>query len=204
MNFNKIYEDSYNDRDLENDFEHFEENFSDEVHFSSSFNSKDIEENLSEEVHISTSLSSKKIMELIDKYPNLKIVTCPKSIYNRISKKYLEVLEKLGIKVEIKYNWGKSSKYEEKHRINVVNLIKKGFSPKDIGQKLDMPVQTVYYLKNKNKKDQIKLKRGKRKKYSFDTREKVRKLANDGVPKKEISENENIPLRTVYDIINEK
>ena len=162
------------------------------------------EENLAEEVHISTTLSSKKIMELIDKYPNLKIVTCPNSIYDRISKKYLEALEKLGIVVKIKYNWGKPPKYTENDRINVVNLIKKGLFPQDIAEKLNLSVQTVYYLKNKNKDEQVKLKRGKRRKYSNEIREKVRKLANDGVPTKKISKTENIPLRTVYDIINEK
>jgi len=87
MNFNNTDDDSHNFEYLEYDLD----------------NGK---EDLIEEVHISTSLGSKKIMELIDKYPNLKIVTCPKSIYNRISKKYLEVLEKLGITVKIKYNWG--------------------------------------------------------------------------------------------------
>ena len=185
MNFNRFNEDSDND-------EHFEYDLEDE------------KENLKEEVHISTALSSKKIMELIDEYPNLKTITCPKSIYNRIPKKYLEVLNKLKIAVKIKYNWGKPVKYTEKDRINVINLIKKGLFPQNIAKRLDIPVQTVYYLKNKNKDEQIKLKRGKRKKYSYDIREKVKKLAKDGVPIKKISKSENIPLRTVYDIINEK
>ena len=184
-------EESFNGYDEENLVENDVEFFNDE-------------ENLAEEVHISTTLSSKKIMELIDKYPNLKIVTCPNSIYDRISKKYLEALEKLGITVKIKYNWGKPPKYTENDRINVVNLIKKGLFPQDIAEKLNLSVHTVYYLKNKNKDEQVKLKRGKRRKYSNEIREKVKKLANDGVPTKKISKTENIPLRTVYDIINEK
>jgi hypothetical protein len=185
MKFNEFNNDSHNDEDLEYDLE-------------------DEEENLTEEVHISTALSSKKIVEVIDKYPNLKIITCPKSIYNRVSKKYLEALKNLGIAVKIKYNWGKSVKYTEKDRISVINLIKEGLFPQDIAKKLNIPVQTIYYLKNKNKDEQIKLKRGKRKKYSYETRKKVKKLAIDGVPIKKISESENIPIRTVYDIINEK
>jgi len=162
------------------------------------------EENLKEEVHISTALSSKKIVELIDEYPNLRTLTCPKSIYDRTSKKYLEVLEKLGISVKIKYNWGKPIKYTEHERINVVNLIKEGISPQEIAKKLNISVQTVYYLKNKNKEDLITLKRGKKRKYSYKIRKKVKKLAKEGIPKKEISKKENIPLRTVYDIIKEK
>ncbi|MDR2967106.1 MAG: helix-turn-helix domain-containing protein [Methanobacteriaceae archaeon] len=185
MNFNNIDNGSSPNEDFEYELE-------------------DKKENSTEEIHISTGLSSKKIMELIDEYPNLKIVTCPKSIYNRISKKYLEVLEKLGINVKIKYNWGKPNKYSEKDRINVVNLIKEGIFPQDIAKKLDISVQSVYYLKNKNKDDQIKLKRGKRRKYGYKIRNEVKKLANDGVPVQKISKNKNIPLRTVYDIINEQ
>lgn len=200
MNFNKFNNCSYVDRKFENDLEDTESDNAEDF----KYNFEDEEENSTEEIHISTTLSSKKIMELIDEYPNLKIITCPKSIYNRISKKYLEVLKKLGITVKIKYNWGKPLTYGEKDRINVVNLIKEGVSPQNIAKKLDIPVKSVYYLKNKNKDDQIKLKRGKRKKYSYETRKKVKKLANDGVPIKKISKNENIPLRTVYDIINEK
>ena len=185
MNFEKNVEDSSRDEKLEDNIEH-------------------LDENLTEEVHISTTLSSKKILELIDEYPNLKIITCPKSIFNRISKKYLEVLNKLGITVKIKYNWGKPVKYKETDWKNVITLIKQGMSPQDIAEKLNMPIQTIYYLKNKDKNELIRLKRGKRKKYNNKIREKVKKLANDGVPKKKISENENIPLRTVYDIVNEK
>ncbi|MCL2156723.1 MAG: helix-turn-helix domain-containing protein [Methanobrevibacter sp.] len=185
MNLNKVNNDSNNNEYFENGF-------------------KEDEGNLIEEVHISTALSSKKIVELIDEYPNLKIVTCPMSIYKRISKKYLEVLEKLGISVKIRYNWGKPVKYTENDRKNVVNLIKEGIFPEDIAKKLNISVQAVYYLKNKKKDEKTRLKRGKRKKYSVDIREKVKKLANEGVPVKKISKNENIPLRTVYDLIKEE
>ena len=41
------------------------------------------------EVHISTQLTSRKLIELMDTYPSLKRITCPKSIYNRISPTYL-------------------------------------------------------------------------------------------------------------------
>lgn len=194
MNFAEFNDKNFQ-HNLENDETHNNKNFQYEL---------EEEENLTEEIHISTALSSKKIMELIDEYPNLKIVTCPKSIYDRISKKYLEALSELGITVKIKYNWGKPARYSEKDRINVINLIKEGLLPQDIAKKLNIPVQTVYYLKNKNKDEQIKLKRGKKRKYSYETRKRVKKLANDGVPIKKISKSENIPLRTIYDIVNEK
>ena len=41
------------------------------------------------EVHISTQLTSQKIIQLMDTYPSLKRITCPQSIYNRISPDYI-------------------------------------------------------------------------------------------------------------------
>ena len=42
------------------------------------------------EVHISTQLTSQKIIQLMDTYPSLKRITCPQSIYNRISPDYIK------------------------------------------------------------------------------------------------------------------
>ena len=47
------------------------------------------------EVHISTQLTSRKLIELMDTYPSLKRITCPQSIYNRISPTYIKALEKV-------------------------------------------------------------------------------------------------------------
>ncbi|KZX14835.1 helix-turn-helix domain of resolvase [Methanobrevibacter cuticularis] len=155
----------------------------------------------SKRVHINSPLTSKKIIELIDNYPNLQIITCPPSLYNRISKKYLDALEELGISTEIEYNWGSEKKYNDECREEVISSIKNGLSPLEIAKKLDISIKTVYYLKDKNLNEKITLKRGKKRKYSEESRKKVKKLSKEGMSAKVISKQENIPLRTVYYIL---
>ena len=152
-------------------------------------------------VHISSQLSSKMIVELIDENPNLNKITCPPSIYKRTSNKYLEVLKDLGIDVEIKYDWGANKKYGTKKREEVIKLIKEGESPSQVAEKLNLPIKTIYYLKNSYNQDKIQLKRGKKSKYSAALITKVKNLAKSGVSPKKISKQESIPLRTVYYMI---
>lgn len=155
-------------------------------------------------VHINSQLSSKKIVELMDEYPNLKKITCPPSLYKRISKKYLEVLEELGIEVEVKHNWGFKKKYKDEKKEEVINLIKEGHTPSQIAEKLNLPIKTIYYLKNSSENEKIPLKIGKKSKYSDATITKIKNLAKSGIPPKKISKQEKIPLRTIYYIINKK
>ncbi|MBZ9571496.1 resolvase [Methanobrevibacter sp. TMH8] len=155
-------------------------------------------------IHISSQLSSKMIVELMDEYPDLKKITCPPSLYKRISKKYLEVLEELGIEVEIKYNWGTRKKYKDEMKEEVINLIKEGEDPSKIAEKFNLPVKTIYYLKNTKKDEKISIKLGKKSKYSDATITKIKNLAKSGISPKKISKQEKIPLRTVYYIINKK
>ena len=152
-------------------------------------------------IHISSQLSSKMIVELIDENPDLKKITCPPSIYKRTSSKYLEVLKELGIDVEIKYDWGAKKKYGAEKREEVVKLIKEGETPSQIAEKLNLPIKTIYYLKNSYNQDKIHLKIGKKSKYSDALITKVKNLAKSGVSPKKISKQESIPLRTVYYMI---
>ena len=64
------------------------------------------------EVHTTKALSSSAIVELIDKYPDLEVITCSPSVYERTPKNYIEALEKLDIRVEKKYEWGAKSQTE--------------------------------------------------------------------------------------------
>jgi len=157
-----------------------------------------------ETIHISSQLSSKIIVELIEEYPNLKKISCPPSLFNRISDKYLEALAELGISVEAKHNWKTKSKYTDYEKKSVYDMIKIGKSPLEISEELNIPIKTIYYLKdsyNKKGVNKIHLKRGKKKKYSTEFREKIKKLKISGISPKEISKKENIPLRTVYYIL---
>lgn len=155
-------------------------------------------------VHISSQLSSKMIVDLMDGYPDLKKITCPPSLYKRISKKYLEVLKELGIEVQIKQKWGTKKKYTDEKKEEVINLVKEGQRPSEIAEKLNLPVKTIYYLKNSETNEKIPLKVGKKSKYSDATITKIKNLAKSGIPPKKISKQEKIPLRTIYYIINNK
>lgn len=150
------------------------------------------------EVHIQQTLSSLKIMELMDQYPNLQRITCSKSIYNRISKKYIEALNTLDIDVEIEYKWGGKSKYDLL-RSNVVKLAKSGVPAKTIARQLEIPLNKVYYLV-KSYDENFKFDDYKRK----HDKELVFSLKEEGKKPKEISAELDIPIRSVYYILNKK
>ena len=153
------------------------------------------------EVHISTQLTSRKLIELMDTYPSLKRITCPKSIYNRISPTYLKALEKLGVSVEVKYNWGKR-KYSKTQINQVIDLFNEGKYSDEIASLLEMPVSNVNYIKSKYF-DRINVKHYKRK-YDDECRLKIKSLRQEGLKPKETSKELNIPVRSIYYILNKK
>ena len=153
------------------------------------------------EIHISTQLTSQKIIELMDTYRSLKRITCPKSIYNRISPKYITALDEVGISIEVKYNWGKK-KYSMIQINQVVDLFNEGKQTEEISAILDMPASNVKYIKSKYF-DKINVKNYNRK-YDDECRAKVKYMKEAGLKPKEISKELNIPVRSIYYILNKK
>ncbi|MDR3222903.1 MAG: resolvase [Methanobrevibacter sp.] len=153
------------------------------------------------EIHIKKPLSSKLIVELLDTYPNLKRITCPISLYNRISKKYIDVLNKMGVHIKIKYNYNHPKKYGNDIGLKVVDLIHNGKTPLEVGNILNLSIKKVYYLRAKFSNPKNKLKTGKKTKYSKKQINSIKIQKEKGLPIREIAEIENIPLRTVYYII---
>lgn len=149
-------------------------------------------------IHITGTLSSVLIMDLIDKYPDLCEITCPPSVYDRTSKRYIDALEQLDIEVKKKYEWGAKSRTNGEEEI-VLDLAKKGLNAGEISEKLNMKINRVYYLLRKNK-DNVKFNNYKRK-YNHS---EVKSLNEEGLNAREISEKLDIPLRTVYYILNKK
>jgi len=147
---------------------------------------------LDDEIYVNKPLSSQVIMELLDKYPQLRKIKCPSSLYLRTSKKYLDALSELGIEVEPVIKRGRPKKYGETEGKIIQKMLNEGKSPKEIAEKLEIPLKTVYYLKD------TKLKRGRKPKYSKETEDEVKKLHKNGLSVKDISEKLKIPLRTVY------
>ena len=147
-------------------------------------------------VHITKALSSSTIVDLIDKYPDLAEITCAPSVYNRTSKKYIDVLSQLDIEVRKKYEWGAKSQ-SNGEEFDVLKLSNNGLKPKEISLKLNMSLNRVYYLLKKSGAVFDNRKR----KYDYD---EIYKLKNDGLSVKEISQKLDIPLRSVYYILNKK
>ena len=104
------------------------------------------------ELYVNEQLSSRINMEILDSNPNLEKITCPISIYSRISKKYMIALSELGIVVEPVNRRGRPKKYSPNDAIKIQSLLDKGMSPKTIAVKLNLPIKTVYYLKNSSLK----------------------------------------------------
>ena len=136
------------------------------------------------------------IVDLIDKYPDLKCITCSPSVYNRISKVYIDALSQLDIEIKVKYNWGAKSKTDGME-FNVLKLSNQGLSAKEIASKLDISLNRTYYLLKKSgaKFD------NRHRKYDHD---EIKQLSADGLSVKEISNKLDIPLRSVYYILNKK
>ncbi len=153
------------------------------------------------EVHISSQLTSQRIIQLMDTYPSLKRITCPQSIYNRISPDYIKALDNLGVSIEMKYNWGKK-KYSITQINQVVGLFNEGKRSPEIAEILDMPVSNVNYIKSKYS-DRITVKHYRRK-YDDECRQKVKSLKEAGSKPKEISKELNIPIRSIYYILNKR
>lgn len=147
-------------------------------------------------IHITKALSSSMIVELIDTYPNLEEITCSPSVYKRTSKTYIDALNQLDINVKTKYNWGAKSK-SNGIEFYVKKLSDEGLTAKQISQKLDIPLNRVYYLLKKSKT-------------SFDNRKRkynhteIRQMKKEGFSAREISEKLDIPIRSVYYILNKK
>jgi hypothetical protein len=150
---------------------------------------------MEKEIHVDKQLSFRKIMELLDLYPDLRKITCPSSLYARISLKYLQALNELGVVVEPVKKKGRPKKYTEEDVHNIKNMLLESKSPREIANILDIPVKTVYYLND------YQLKRGRKSKYDEHTTKKVKKLYNNGLSAKKISENMKIPLRSVYSLL---
>jgi hypothetical protein len=150
---------------------------------------------MEKEIHVEKLLSLRRIMELLDRYPDLRKITCPSSLYSRISLKYLQALKELGVVVEPVEKRGRPKKYNEEDVHKIKDMLQVGKTPREIADTLDIPLKTVYYLND------YQLKRGRKSKYDDETSEKVKNLYINGLSAKEISADMNIPLRSVYSLL---
>lgn len=147
-------------------------------------------------IHITKALSSSMIVELFDEYPNLEEITCSPSVYNRTSSKYIDALTTLGVEVKKKYEWGAKSR-SNNLELYILKLSDEGMSAREISNRLEIPLNRVYYLLRKGKASF----NNRQRKHDHDD---VKRLRREGLKPKEISEKLDIPIRTVYYILNNK
>lgn len=222
FDYSDFEEDNWDDDEDFNDYEDFDDEYDDFEDFDDDIDYENLDSESKEEldifderpleldsaydrnaveVHISSQLTSQKLIELMDSYPSLKRITCPMSIYDRISPVYLKALKEVGITVEVKYNWGKK-KYSMTQINQVIDLFNEGRRSEAIASILDMPISNVDYIKSKYS-ERINIKHYKRK-YDDECRLKVKSMREDGLKPKDISEELDIPIRSVYYILNKK
>lgn len=150
---------------------------------------------MASKVHVNKPLSSKYILKLLEEHPDLEVIECPQSLYDRTSETYLDALHELEINIQIVENRGRPKKYDKTLIKKVNDMINSGLYPKAIAKRLHIDQKTVYYLKDK------KLKQGPKSKYSEDTKQEIVELKNNGTSVKKISSMMNIPIRTIYHIL---
>ncbi len=95
------------------------------------------------EVHFGKRPTQKLISNILTKFPNLEKITVPPSLYKGMSKRLLNALEKLCIKVEIE---DRREKYSEDIIREIRKELRNGAKAKDIAEKYNIPLRTVYYL----------------------------------------------------------
>ena len=156
------------------------------------------------QIHITHPLTSEKIIELMDNYPSLRRITCSQSLYDNISPKYLEALNSLDIKVEVEYNWGRKRVHPQEDIDKVLDSLKEGNSPKSVSEQFNIPLNRVYYFRSKYSTDSKKDYNFYKRKYDDKLRLKIKNLVKNGEKPKNISKDFNIPLRSVYNILNDK
>ncbi len=102
-------------------------------------------------VHLSVRPTINILASILTAAPNVEVITCPPSLYERTPKKIKEALKKIGIKFEpLLLTPGRPRSHPNWKIEKVYELEKKGYSAKEISEKLGIPLTTVYYYLKKS------------------------------------------------------
>ncbi len=114
---------------------------------------REIKDKLNEgtgDVHLSISPTINIIASILTAAPNIKLITCPPSLFERTPKKIKVALEKVNVKFEpLLLTPGRPRMHSDSKIDEIYKLSKKGFSAKKISKDLKVPLTTVYYYLNK-------------------------------------------------------
>ncbi len=102
------------------------------------------------EAHLSVRPTINIIASILTAAPNIKLITCPPSLYERTPKKIKDALEKVGVKFKsLLLKPGRPRMHPDSKIDEIYSFKKKGFSAKKISRELRIPLTTVYYYLNK-------------------------------------------------------
>ncbi len=99
------------------------------------------------EVYINLRPTKEILVRILERAPNVRRISCPPSLYPKVSKKAIKALAQMGIElVPEGYPRGRPRKYDERTIREVYNLIMKGVSPREVSSQMGIPLRTVYYM----------------------------------------------------------
>ncbi|WP_456420554.1 DUF1699 family protein [Thermococcus sp.] len=99
------------------------------------------------EVYVSLRPTKEVVVKILENAPNVKKISCPPSLYPKVSKRVIYALSQLGIElVPESYPRGRPRKYDEKTVKLVRELAEKGVPMREISARLGIPLRTVYYI----------------------------------------------------------
>jgi len=105
-----------------------------------------LDENVTE-VYVSLRPTKEVVVKILENAPNVKRISCPPSLYPKVSKRVIYALGQLGIElVPERYPRGRPRKYDEETVKLVRELAEKGVPMREISARLGIPLRTVYYI----------------------------------------------------------
>ncbi|ASJ09309.1 DNA-binding protein [Thermococcus siculi] len=107
------------------------------------------------EVYVNLRPTKEILVRILERAPNVRKISCPPSLYPKVSKKVIAALAQMGIDlVPEGYPRGRPRKYDEKTVRQVRELLMRGVPAKEISTRMGIPLRTVYYMMERNGKFQ--------------------------------------------------
>jgi len=105
-----------------------------------------------ERVHLSVRPTINIIASILTAAPNIKLITCPPSLYERTPEKIKDALAKVGVEFKaLLLTPGRPRMHSESKIDEIYRLSSRGCSAKKISKDLRIPLTTVYYYLNKER-----------------------------------------------------
>jgi hypothetical protein len=99
------------------------------------------------EVYINLRPTKEIIVHILERAPNVRRITCPPSLYRKVSRRVIHALSQLGVELAPEgFPRGRPRKYDNETIRQVVRMAEEGVPMKEISRRLGIPLRTVYYL----------------------------------------------------------